>query len=375
MDALHVEFILYYVFGVLSIIGNLFVALSLMRIGLLSSPTKLVLYLHLTLVLENLTTFPNVYSNIGPFCEFIAVVRTYSGMANSFVVVSLVLLYRYWFVEDSWKIIPFMSKYRELLIFGIPLLSLLPLSTNSYGSSHEYFCTLRKSTMDDKIWAGLLYVCVVAVTITLSFAIMVHTVVHVFMTDSRYAKSLFRSVGFYAIFSILTWIPRSLAQVGVLSYLSTFYLTYISGILYVLIFIYEKEYFQAYERNTAWNTDLQEGGDRDSGYFSWDISNLSSYQSSKSLHQAAGDRPQQRGSATSLREKSATFTGSRSSMQRRSIKMEGVSSASSSTGIPSSTSNPILSNGDDGSTREGEAKEEQQRPTSVRFTEDDTSIP
>lgn len=364
MDQLHIEFILYYVFGVLSVIGNLYVAISLMRIGLLTSPTKLVLYLHLTLVLENLTTFPNVYSFVGPICEMIAVIRTYAGMANSFVVVCLVLLYRYWFMEDTWKVMPFLTKYREFLIFGIPLICILPLSTNSYGSSHDYFCTLRKSTSDDKIWAVILYVCIVAVVICISCIVMIHTVVHIFFTDPRYAKSLFRSVGFYAIFSILTWIPRALAQIGILSYLSTFYLTYISGILYVLIFIYEKEYFQAYERNTAWNADLRDGEDRDSGYFSWDISNLSSLQSTKSLTQATNDRQPPRGSATSSAFRDSTsFTASRTSM-RKSIKLESVNNVNGgSISGNGSVSNPMTPN--------SEALRDSQsiatRPSSQRF--------
>lgn len=63
-------------------------------------------------------------------------------------------------------------------------------------------------------------------------------------------------------------------------------------------------------------------------------------------------------------------------MQRRSIKMEGVSSASSSTGISASTSNPILSSGDDDSTKDEEAKgQNSTRPTSVRFTEDEANSP
>jgi hypothetical protein len=337
MDLLHIGFILYYIFGILSIIGNMYVSISLIRIGLLSAPTKLVLYLHLTLVLENLATFPNLYSSVGPICEMIAVIRTYSGIANSFVVICLVLLYRYWFVEDSWKIVSFLSKYREFIIFGLPLISLLPLSTNSYGDSHSYFCTLQKESLQDRVWGVILYVSVIAVAITFSCLVMTHTVVHVFLTDSRYAKSLFRSVGFYVLFSILTWIPRALAQVGILSYLATFYLTYISGILYVMVFFYEKEYIKAYEKNTVLNAELQESGDRDSGYFSWDISNLSSLQSTKSLQQALTDRPGSNRISAVLRD-SNSINISRNSM-RKSIKLESFISGSNHSF--SSTGNPI----------------------------------
>lgn len=351
-------FILYYIFGIISIIGNLYVSISLIRIGLLSSPTKLVLYLHLTLVLENCTTFPNVFSAVGPVCEMIAVIRTYSGIANSFVVIFLVLLYRYWFVEDTWKVVPFLSKYREWIIFIVPLISLLPLTTNSYGGSHSYFCTLQKNSLQDKVWGVILYVSVIALSISYSCVIMTHTVAHVFLTDPRYAKSLFRSIGFYVLFSILTWIPRALAQIGILSYMATFYLTYISGILYVMIFFYEREYFKAYENNTAWNTDLQEIEDRDSGYFSWDISNLSSLQSTKSLHQATADNPVlPRTSATHRDSNGTGISASRSSMHRKSIKLESITTNGS---LGGSATNPMTGDNDT------ESNLSSARPSSVR---------
>lgn len=319
-STLEAGFILYYIFGILSILGNTYVSVTLARMGLLTSPTKLVLYLHLTLILENISTFPNIFNTDSRLCEFVALVRTYSGLANSFVVLCLVLLYRYWFVEDKWKILPLVTKNREFIIFGLPLISLFPFITNSYGDSHSYFCTLKRDDVSDKVWGLVLYVFLLAVAISLSCAIMSQTVINVLITDSRYASKLFRSVGFYATFSIISWIPRALAQVGVLSYLSTFYLTYISGILYVIVFFYERESFKAYEQNSAFNPDLREASDRDSEYFSWDISPFSSNQSATTLRQASSDNSADRSSVSKGIGDFKTIQ--RNSAPRRSIKME-----------------------------------------------------
>jgi hypothetical protein len=278
----------FYVLSCLVILGNIWVSRSMIRIGLLTAQSKLIFYLHLTMILENISSFPDAYTSNKALCAFVGFLKTYSMLANAFIMAHLILLYRYLFIEDSWLILRTLSRHREIWIFGVSLISLLPLFSRSYGIFEHDFCTIESRRNSVNLaWRIILFGFVMMGTTVFMFGSLIHTILVVFVNEKHYLSSLIRSAGIYGFLSISSFVPRCLAQLGVVPYDETFFLTYITGMLYLLLFLYEKEKIAAYELSSQNNPNLRDFDEQGSIYQSWGGSPFSSTQSSKELLESA----------------------------------------------------------------------------------------
>lgn len=125
--------IVYYSIGGASIICTCFVIFSIFKFGCETTPTRLVLLLHLTVLVESISSFPKLYTGNDGLCAFIGFLRCYFGLANAFVLLMMVLHYRYIFLVDNYNVKLLIARHLEKVIFLLPLITCLPWTTLSYG--------------------------------------------------------------------------------------------------------------------------------------------------------------------------------------------------------------------------------------------------
>eukprot|EP01040_Poterioochromonas_malhamensis_P005166 gene5166-5534_t len=258
----------YYCFGAVSILCSLYVIFNILQIGIETSPTKIILCLHLTVLIENITTFPAVFTGNAGLCAFLGFLRTYFGFANAIVVFMIVFHYRYIFIVDSLKIKEWVSKKREQIIFFAPIITLLPFFTNGYGEDRSIWCSIQQDTAINYTWSFAVYYGWIIAIISLSALLFLHTVVQVYLADPTIASSLIKSIGFYAIISILSWFPRFLAAFGTIAPINANIFLYFSGMAYWVTFQLEKESLKAFEEN-AQQFAVADNSDNGSVYISW----------------------------------------------------------------------------------------------------------
>lgn len=111
-----------------------------------------------------------------------------------------------------------------------------------------------------------------------------YTMVELFNIDRTMGRKMFSTVGMYAIISIVTWIPRTTAQIinyqrgqlttqqWVYSYIPLF----AAGVLYTMVFLTEKKALILFDRavHTDAGIDTQNGRERGLSSFSWEGSDF-----------------------------------------------------------------------------------------------------
>ena len=279
---------IYYCFGAISIVCTLYVIGSIFVIGHETSPCRLVLYLHLTVLVENITTLPAVYTEDASLCAFLGFLRIYFGFANVIVLFMIVFHYRYIFIIDTLKLKEFVNKRREMIIFISPLISLLPFSTDGYGEYRSIWCSIKEDGDMDDMWSYVVYFGWILAIVGISALLMLHTIIQVYMADTAIAGSLVMSMGFYAVVAMLSWLPRALGRFGVIDPINANIFLYFSSIAYCIIFQLEKESLRKFEENARITfADQSENG---SVYFSWQFDSTFFRSSSKS-HSETSSNP------------------------------------------------------------------------------------
>jgi hypothetical protein len=163
-------------------------------------------------------------------------------------------------------------------VFGFPLVSLLPFITNSYGPIHNSLCSFQgDQNYEATLWFGG-FIAWSTITGFFCVLILLITVIRVFRSDTVMGLKLFKSIGFYAFATLLLWLPRFYFNVvGYKNYdnmIYAYFLIFISGMTYVLIFLNEKASLRLFEEafrgpeselddeSYSWDCDDLEGAER-----------------------------------------------------------------------------------------------------------------
>ena len=101
----------------------------------LSASSRLVFYLHTTLLVQDIASLPIIYKIITALCITMAFFHIFTGLCNALIMGLQGLLYRYYFRPDEMKVMDFINKYCEYVVFIPSLISFLPLSTESYDEA------------------------------------------------------------------------------------------------------------------------------------------------------------------------------------------------------------------------------------------------
>lgn len=276
---------IYDVVGCIAIACNLFVIVRILTVGFKTTPSKLLLYLHLTLLAENVCNFPNLYTKYPNFCVFIGFIRTYFGLANTIIIAMIVLHYRSLFFSDrEYKINEFLVRHRERLIFWIPLISVLPFITQSYGEMDDMWCTIKDTDSADLTWSILVYYIWSLFFIAFNLCVMSITVVEVLQRDRALAQSLCRSIGVYVLVAVVSWTCRCISRYNVVSLIDTNITLAISAIIYGLLFLLEMQALRRYE------VEAVNDSDQESVYLSWHVSVTGSTSNGEEGGESRGSR-------------------------------------------------------------------------------------
>jgi hypothetical protein len=123
----------------LCVLMHLFVTHPVMDIRIL-----LIFLLHATVLMEDISNLPIVYNGSNVICHFMGWLHYYTGFAN-ILVVSFLSVHHFGYLNiesHSHLINRYIRKYSVYMIFGLPLITLLPFITNSYGLETEIWCVL-----------------------------------------------------------------------------------------------------------------------------------------------------------------------------------------------------------------------------------------
>lgn len=273
-------FVAYYVIAGISACCSVFVCFTLLAFASLkSTATQLLLLLHITLLCEELSTLPFVFTSNRGICSAIAFLHFYSGFANAVSIGLLVILFRYHFMEDTFGFTNFIQKYSVYLVSIIPLITLLPFITNSYNNDNDVWCTMETNSVTTNVWAFCTFFVWTWLILVFSTLVLMQTMFKVYSIDKDMGMRIFCTTGMYSIIAILSWVPRTAARfwngnnenMDRTAFLYSYFPVYISGILYTVVFLREKRAYLLLDRLADWT-----GTEMDmSVSFSWEDSSAS----------------------------------------------------------------------------------------------------
>jgi hypothetical protein len=268
------------IFFVIASISTVFSFLSMRVIWIhgnsKSVSSQLLLLLHATLLLEEVSTLPYTYSGNSGLCKTFGFIHIYSGLANIVVIGLLTLHYCNHVLFSNLEISHFLSNTKYYWIFGFPLIALLPFSTNSYGTEQDVWCTITSSSKDGQVWfvaAQFLWIWVILV---FSICMIIYVVYRASQLDHGVAHSIFSSIGIYVFVSVLCWIPRSLTKTiqGFFenqndAHFWTTMPLFLAGAFYGLILLRDRQVLRVDDSQYSSSRDSSTGGHGDFN-FSWE---------------------------------------------------------------------------------------------------------
>lgn len=256
----HNRYIPFFIIAAISMAMIVFASISIIKFGSRTVSTKLVLYLFVTLLIEEFSSIPYAFEYNSGFCQFVGFLHMYSSMSNVVVVFLMMLIYRYMFIEDTLGISKVIASKLELIVFGPSLLALFPLSTHCYGVVDTVWCDLQSDDKFSRLWATLMFFCWILVFIVLSGFVFLATVWKVHKSDPEMAHKLVCSIGQYGITSVITWIPRIVARKHIIDKEYANLIVFLSGICLFIIFLRQKKALKLFELFSSENAfDLDKG--------------------------------------------------------------------------------------------------------------------
>lgn len=248
-----VYFIFYYIVAGFSFAGNLAVTGIILHHGIRSSYCRLIFYLHFTQLLQGVASLVNIYENIGWICKFMAALRAYSSIANVtasfFLTISAHdLIFRRGGMNPSSYQLPW---WQSVIIFAFPMITLLPLITDTYGVEGVYWCSFQSNDPHNLVWSIAVFYAWIWLLILIS-ALFLGLLLWKVRRDPQMKQRILQTLGVYSFIGIITWTPRSLVRLGLITddftaVYTAFLFVYISGILYVFTYSFEMVALIAFE--------------------------------------------------------------------------------------------------------------------------------
>lgn len=238
------KFIAFYVMTSLGFLASMFVVASIVKAGTRAISSKLLVYFHVTLLLDIVSTLPYAYAELSPIaCSFASWLHVYCGLANCFVTFFIVLYNRNLLLNDEWAQLPFRTKWRmEILIFFVPcIITSLPLSTNAYSNMDHKWCLI--STSEPVIWTTIwtcIYFLFVVPLWAAGVSIMISTVLRIYRMDTEVTVNLVSTIGLYCLLGNIALGLRILFFLGFFGLYSTIGFS-VYAILFLLIFLRERK--------------------------------------------------------------------------------------------------------------------------------------
>jgi hypothetical protein len=269
--ALKALLVFFFIVAGVAILGNLFVLYKVHSFKSCEAlVTYLLYYLHLSSAVLCIACLPLIYRRSTGLCQFIGFFHYYCGLFNMGITVLMTIMYYNMFVLNNPRIDTIIRKYcvKGLALFCF--ITLLPFSTNSYGTTGELWCSLSIYSQFSNLWAFLIFY--IWIILGLCFCIFLFGYICYYFSKHEVGidrKSLFSSIGIYILISILSYIPRVLPRIinlistWKLDEVSLFFfegLIYFVSIGYIVIFYYNESTFRSYEDFRRRETSITSAG-------------------------------------------------------------------------------------------------------------------
>lgn len=260
-------FIALFVIASINILCSIFVIVTLIQYGSSSISSRLILYLHLTLLFEDISTFPYVYNGNEIICEIMGFIRVYSGLSNVLLVGMMVQIYRNLFVDDKHDWTAFINSYVEYIAFVFPLITVLPFSMHMYYGEAGTWCAEPLYTWVQILWFWMVSLLWTYAVILYSIVALSRTLYTVYRADPEMASKLVKTIGLYAVVSLTVWFFLVGSAFRTFEHAYSNLIVYLCGILYFAIFLSEKKSLKLLERfmvvndvDCSQNGSIGEGG-------------------------------------------------------------------------------------------------------------------
>ena len=239
-----VPFAVFYSFGGLSIVLSIWVVWSLQQLGMNNGLSILVMCLQLTLLFQELFSFPFIYLEPTALCQATAALKQYFTLCN-LMVNCYISYFTYSMIFTSNPNRFTISKLSRSFLLLMPIVMLIPIA--AYGSDDtDTWCTFKNDSIG-KTWN------IVRVVLSQLFnipavAINVYVVVKLARGGSQNYGILVRVVrgsSLYCFVTVGLWIPKLFTiNFGSTNALSIAletgrFCTFFAGIAYFLIFVFE----------------------------------------------------------------------------------------------------------------------------------------
>jgi hypothetical protein len=266
-----------YIFAAISILFCGYACISLFRplmMGLVTNhqltnkrtttvARKLLIYLHITQILQEIVLLPYVYIEDGILCRVIGFMHSYSGLSN-IMATWLITLYSVNYI--SWAsphIDQFIIKYKETVCFLFPLITVVPLVMGDYGK-HDAWCQLKYTVKKALEMDIVFYYIWMWMFTFFSVCILSVAVFNGIRSGAEWfiAKFIATNIGAYGIIAWTCSIPHTLHRIleSTLSPRGNLLLTlpiYGAGILYGLLYVYNPSIADLPDKNNFRETELE----------------------------------------------------------------------------------------------------------------------
>jgi len=263
-------FMIYYILAFFSITGAILVAISILRSKKYHTTfSSVVLCLHISLCINEITLLPYVFSGNQIICSIAEIIHYYTTLMNYFALFILVQAHMFNMLESYRKImIPFLERYGLYIICILPMMTFFRfLDEHFYDVSYPW-CSIHSSSLNPlyfftyELWMWLiLSSCLLEVIVSTYYIYR--------KGDSWIAWRYFCTIGFYMIIALGGFLPNAIIITvynhedddGSFSLrLTSFLPFYISGILYTIIFFLDRdaiENFELYRDRNEGISDIQ----------------------------------------------------------------------------------------------------------------------
>jgi len=273
-------FLFYYIIGVISILGCALVIAYLLRFGKFHTPfTYVVLYLHISLCLEEIVTLPYLFNEIPTICYIAEMLHYYAVLMNITSVVVIVQIHLCNVIDSMQHYMTRIEKYGPYCIIGFPCIVFLRLIDPVYQETQYPWCVIHANPFNPLLFFTYYLWIYLALTLCLIRCLQSAYYIHL-RADMYLAWKYFRAIGGYTFIALLAWLPTTITTVlnanpdddgSTVIRLYSYLPLYISGLCYTLIFFHDKEAIASFEAYRGLLPPGQEDTTQ-SGYFVLDVS-------------------------------------------------------------------------------------------------------
>jgi hypothetical protein len=196
----------------------------LYKIGTFTAATTYLVYLlHVTSLLQNITTIPILYTGNQGLCAFVGFLHYYFGLLNIAAISLLTVVYYRYTTATNQRInrgvhAVLWMRYASVLA----LITLLPFSTDSYGATYDgTWCSVRYGHPDSILWSVLVFYLWAFFAIVFCGGTCVYIVFYTAKHDISLSRSIYSSLGVYIAVTLCYLIPI-LGQLQELSLIPAF---------------------------------------------------------------------------------------------------------------------------------------------------------